>query len=1426
MFIKLFDNKISADNYLEENPNFILASYNVYDKKYNYIVCSNKDAYYNLINKIVVNELIEQDKKTPQLKPFITHVNNIFEVIRTNEPKLFIDLDFRPIAKTTDEFNKLLLTLKTNLAKLLNIDLKSDLLESLIYVRHEEQANKILSSHIIFYKLKMLKEEQKNLMTRLKTFNALQKIDNAIYTKDRNFCMPNHTKFNYNNKRFFIPYNEYTQENNKIEYFLISNNTNTTLANFYIDETNKTIKKQIEANFNLINNIHTTHENFIELLIKHIPNEFYTCNAYIFNSLIKYLINNNYDVETFLNYSKTQEQKEYTTEQIEDYIDTIKTNNNYYNNILLYITKNYNIRFYIESKLTQQFINYVNTITKQDLTKELLLLDDKARAENYEWKKDKFILSYKNFNIHITEHTIKDKNKNTFYYEPQDKAENNSTYKNECNININNIEDLKNHIKTTKTKSKLIFVKALYGSGKTKQIINTKIEKLFNETPNKKVLFITENNTLNSELKTKLSITFKHLIIRHHQEFNEFNKKKKDGDFMDLFNSINIYICSLESINTRTSPLINYDLIILDEYSSILTHFKSPTMTKQTEEHGTNKTNGKRLIDNEYTKFKKFKSLLLQATEILALDADLTTENTQFLECLLNVKADKFYCNDNRFNDYTIYNYYNGDHLLNKFNEALSNNKKIALCSTSKRQLNAIYTAQKEKNKVILLLDRDGVRLYKNEYEEIISKEEFLKNIEHYITENQVELFLYSPTITTGVSIEIAYFNMLFAFCFNKYSPTARTFSQMLFRNRNLIDKEIYISRIIGLNYNHNINKNTIDEKYKLTKNYDKHFYNLHPTEKQDTDFKNLDILNEIEQKYSIVAYTQELLTLLKQHNLKVVNVVDGGNYFKDSAEIADAKIFNDSENLELLGKAYNITKATADEYLKKQETATITTDEKYELDRYFLIDTNDPIKTELINNLTSIEPNDINEILENKIKNLRGLTSIRQFFKRQKTYYYYDNESHTNFINEVITTDNKKKKYYDALTSKDREHNLNIIKHTILNILGLNRNNNFNVIYTNAEFEEHINNHKDTIINNFDSYISMLNFKPLYFSTTKKLTETIKRLINQFEIFEIIYKNKKYTSATLEKNPSYKYDKDTLINIRLQQNIYCFYNPYKHITSKDTIKILALENNNFKAISMIDNIYNETLFNKKDKLITTTTKRNITTEEAKQQNQPRKKLKEYDNKTLTEHTLTPYKPIATEQVIYKVKINFKKDENDKLKTITEIKQEPIYAKTYKLNIIFKKAENGQLKTFTEINKETIYNKQEQKTYYTTTTTKLNNVNNNVNNNNNNITKFINSIDGVYITRKTDINKIYQEKQPIYKYGFCNDKIRLNNNFDYEDTTTRIKYNIKFLTRIFNTIKKQTRYNRFNTLKNKIENIIYNIYHKELDELESDDEYI
>ena len=77
-----------------------------------------------------------------------------------------------------------------------------------------------------------------------------------------------------------------------------------------------------------------------------------------------------------------------------------------------------------------------------------------------------------------------------------------------------------------------------------------------------------------------------------------------------------------------------------------------------------------------------------------------------------------------------------------------------------------------------------------------------------------------------------------------------------------------------------------------------------------------------------------------------------------------------------------------------------------------FLIDTNDPIKTDLINNLTSIEPCATEEIINNKVKNLRGLTCKKSILKMQKKLYYYNNESHINFINEEITTDNKKRKY------------------------------------------------------------------------------------------------------------------------------------------------------------------------------------------------------------------------------------------------------------------------------------------------------------------------------------------------------------------------------------------------------------------------------
>ena len=194
MFIKLFEKKTDAEHYLEENPTFILVAYNETNTIYKYIVCSELQAYYNLINKIHVIELIEEKDKTPLLKPFTTYTNNIFEVITKDTPKLYIDLDFRQTPKTTIEFKKLINTLKINLSRLLNIDLTSELIECLIYIRQEDKLDIVFSSHIIFYKINMLKEDQKKIMLELKTNNILQDIDISIYTKDRIFCFPNHTK--------------------------------------------------------------------------------------------------------------------------------------------------------------------------------------------------------------------------------------------------------------------------------------------------------------------------------------------------------------------------------------------------------------------------------------------------------------------------------------------------------------------------------------------------------------------------------------------------------------------------------------------------------------------------------------------------------------------------------------------------------------------------------------------------------------------------------------------------------------------------------------------------------------------------------------------------------------------------------------------------------------------------------------------------------------------------------------------------------------------------------------------------------------------------------------------------------------------------------------------------------------------------------
>jgi hypothetical protein len=95
-------------------------------------------------------------------------------------------------------------------------------------------------------------------------------------------------------------------------------------------------------------------------------------------------------------------------------------------------------------------------------------------------------------------------------------------------------------------------------------------------------------------------------------------------------------------------------------------------------------------------------------------------------------------------------------------------------------------------NKNILTINKLGATLFKNNIEEKIDKNECIKNLEDVIINNNIDIFLFSPSIKTGISINTEYFNKCIIYS-SSLSVCVRELIQMFYRARNLIDKDFYI---------------------------------------------------------------------------------------------------------------------------------------------------------------------------------------------------------------------------------------------------------------------------------------------------------------------------------------------------------------------------------------------------------------------------------------------------------------------------------------------------------------------------------------------------------------------------------------------------------------------------------------------------------
>jgi hypothetical protein len=243
--------------------------------------------------------------------------------------------------------------------------------------------------------------------------------------------------------------------------------------------------------------------------------------------------------------------------------------------------------------------------------------------------------------------------------------------------------------------------------------------------------------------------------------------------YSDIIGDINQYthervIIQVESLhrlvlNNMCEPI---DLLILDEVESILSQFNSG------------------LHQQFNSAFAIFQWMLSTAKKVICIDANLCERTINVLKRMRSNHDIYIYHNKyNRESD-NIYKITNNHYdWVSQMILLLSNDKKIVLPT------NSLLEAKIYKQIIEDSFPNKRVQLYSSETL-VSEKNEHFSNITHYWA--QLDVLIYTPTCSAGISFELEHFDYVFAHMTDA-SCDVETCRQMLMRVRNISSKIYYI---------------------------------------------------------------------------------------------------------------------------------------------------------------------------------------------------------------------------------------------------------------------------------------------------------------------------------------------------------------------------------------------------------------------------------------------------------------------------------------------------------------------------------------------------------------------------------------------------------------------------------------------------------
>lgn len=684
--------------------------------------------------------------------------HHLFEIIRTDSCKLYMDFDHTNFNE--EQLKAHIIYIIDQVNTLLNCHAT---LQDVVVLSND--GTNIQSFHLIFNTIQMTKKDQKCLIHYLNETTDID-ADDRVYSMNRLFRCINQSKTL--KKQIFVQrFNQWT-----ILDTLVGINVNGSIYKFNkVYQVDKKITK------------YATFQELIELLLKDQYEDVFKKNRggcwckittiikqFYPQLLDKWLMESSNDVYSYddnLNFNSI-------------------TKNEWYDENYLYIVFN---------KKLNQPIHYTSTLTSTEKKRRYLSqwFSDENINEILDGEND--VVSQNGINYYFERQNgfIRDDDsfRKNYIYDTIEPTE----YPNI--VFLENIEECKQRLNQYfYDNDKLFILKSAWGTGKTHHILKEAIKQnVYN-----KILVITSINSLNMTNVSEFNKTIyefdgtpfvSHLDAQINKEINLKNCKK--------------VICSIQSLFKVDGNA--YDLILIDEMESVFNSYFGQATFKHSSCHSL---------------FNVLSRVLSASNKIIALDADISEPKIQLLKEISYGDGQVYKNKTLSFQNtqFVLHSDDKIDFLYHLLDEQLNNVKMVIPCATRKDARKILYILtnlmnendrlapkykklvdeyyEKIKHRTILYIDRDGCKLYnydggKCHYEMKMNNELVYKSLDSFIQMYKVDTLVFTPTITTGISINDPHFQKCYSVS-NNNSIVCNEYLQMLMRTRLLDETHIWVN--------------------------------------------------------------------------------------------------------------------------------------------------------------------------------------------------------------------------------------------------------------------------------------------------------------------------------------------------------------------------------------------------------------------------------------------------------------------------------------------------------------------------------------------------------------------------------------------------------------------------------------------------------